>query len=91
MSDEIRLGGLAEDVLKNEAFQAAVKKIESEVIEQWRNAKDAADREWHWMLTHAQKRLLDAIQEIADTGNLKASAIRRKQSLADRIGLRSPR
>ena len=83
---ESERGRLAADVLKNEVYVEAYTKLETEIIEKWREARSTQDREQlHQMLLLLTK-VQRALESVMSSGKVADAEIQRR-SLRDRIGL----
>jgi SAM-dependent MidA family methyltransferase len=82
---ESERGRLAADVLKNEVYVEAYTKLETEIIEKWREARSTQDREQlHQMLLLLAK-VQRALESVMSSGKVADAEIQRR-SLKDKIG-----
>jgi hypothetical protein len=84
-------GQLAQAVLDNPIYAEAHEAIEAEIIRQWREARNADDREQlhQLMLTHAKvKAVLEAVMR---TGTVAAAELDRKMGRAEAMARASLR
>jgi predicted restriction endonuclease len=82
---ESERGRLAADVLKNEVYVEAYTKLETEIIEKWREARSTQDREQlHQMLLLLAK-VQRARESVMSSGKVADAEIQRR-SLKDKIG-----
>lgn len=85
---EVDRGRLAEDVLNNPVYAEAHDLIAQGITEQWRHSRDAAEREQ----LHQLLRMLDKTRTLLEAtmreGKVARSELQRKQTFAERIGLR---
>lgn len=83
---EVERGRWAEEVLANPVYAEAHGLIAQGITEQWRNSRDAAEREQ----LHQMLRMLDKVQTLLEstmrTGKVAQAELKRKASLAERIG-----
>lgn len=85
---EAQRGQLAEQVLKNPVYADAYGLIEKELVRLWRDSRDRDEREQ----LHQLQRMLGKVQTVLEStmrsGQVAASELQRKRTLAQRIGLR---
>lgn len=90
MSDVIaaQRGQLARQVLENPVYAESYALIEQELTRLWRESRDASEREQ----LHQLLRMLDKARAVLERtmrdGKVAAKELQRKQTLAERIGLR---
>lgn len=88
LEQEAERGRWADEVLKNPVYAEAHDLIAQGITEQWRKSRDAAEREQ----LHQMLRMLDKVQTLIEstmrTGKVAQAELKRKASLAERIGLR---
>ena len=77
---------MARDVLDSPVYTGAYEQIEAGIIEAWRDARSSEDREHlHRMLVSLQK-VRKVIESTMQAGKLAEDALKRKQTVAGRIG-----
>ena len=85
--DEER-GRLADEVLKNRVYAESFSLIEQEMTRLWRESRDKDEREQ----LHQLLRMLDKSRSILEStmrsGRVAADELRKRRSLAERIGTR---
>lgn len=81
LRDDIRLGVEAQSLLDNEVFCAAVERIESRCVAQWRGTfpDDVEEREAAYHLLQALDQLRTELRIILDNGAIAAQALERQQ------------
>ena len=79
-------GRLAREVLDNPIYAEAHTAIEQEVIKQWREARNPADREQLHQLLLMHERAKAAMESVMRTGQLAEAELQRKTSRAEQIG-----
>ena len=72
MSKEIHLGNLAKEVLENEIFTDAVKKIEERLNQEWLASplRDTEAREKIFLMRKMLESLINEITSVMETGKL---------------------
>jgi len=72
MSKEIHLGNLAKEVLENEIFTDAVKKIEDRLNQEWLSSplRDTEAREKIFLMRKMLESLINEITSVMETGKL---------------------
>lgn len=88
LEQEAERGRLADEVLKNPVYTEAYEQIERGITEQWRNSRDASEREQ----LHQLLRMLDKARNVLETamreGRIAQDKLAQRASLASRIGAR---
>lgn len=81
-------GRLAQAVLENEVFQEAFDTIRRDIYTQWQASDNPQDRE----ALHLSNKLMDRLQSVfkqaVANGDIELKILDRKQTLAERIGLK---
>lgn len=79
---------MADEVLNNPVYAEAYALIEQGITEQWRQSRDASEREQ----LHQLLRMVDKARTVVETtmreGRIAADKLKQRRSLAERIGLR---
>lgn len=90
MSDQLEAqrGQLAEQVLNNQVYVDAYGLIEQELTRLWRESRDRSEREQLHQLLRMLGKVQTVLESTMRTGQVAASELRRKQSLAEKIGSR---
>lgn len=85
LEERLYNGDRAREVLENEVFQQVLADMEHEVIEQWKQSTNPADRErlhqYHTLLQKVRTRLLTTLE----TGKLARLELQDKQKVLDRV------
>jgi len=85
-------GRRAREVIENEVYTEAWGLIEKEIIDQWRAARNAADREQLHQLLLMHEKAKTALESVMRSGQIAEAEIARKQSRAEQqIGYLSNR
>lgn len=88
LEQEVERGRHAEEVLNNPVYVEAYALIEQGITEQWRQSRDASEREQ----LHQLLRMVDKARTVVETtmreGRIAADKLKQRRSLAERIGLR---
>lgn len=83
---EAMRGKRAQEVLDNEVYAEAWAAIEKEIIAQWRDARNQADREQLHQLLLMHGKARNALETVMRTGLLAEAELSRKLSRAEQIG-----
>ena len=76
----------AKEVIDNEAYQMAFETINNEILTQWTNApaRDTSGREDLWKLRSLLAKLQGTLEQMMQSGNLKAADLRFRQTMRER-------
>jgi protein-disulfide isomerase-like protein with CxxC motif len=90
MTDErdAERGRQAQDVLANPVYVDSYARIEQELMNKWRDSRDAHEREQLHRLLMALGLVKSQMESVMRTGKVALDKIVQRQSLAQRIGLR---
>lgn len=86
LSDEVRLAGKAENVLKSEAFKAAFDRVEEALLGAMKSSPIADERLRLRLLDKFEclHALRDCLQSMVDTGHMAEEQLR-QQTIAQRV------
>lgn len=87
MSNEtdVRRGQRAKEVIENEVYAEAWTVIEQEIISQWRQARNADDREQLHQLLLMHGKAKAALETVMRTGEVAQAELKRQQSRAEQM------
>jgi SH3-like domain-containing protein len=80
---DVRRGQRAQEVIENEVYAEAWAVIEQEIITQWRQARNADDREQLHQLLLMHGKARTALETVMRTGQVAQAELQRKQSRAE--------
>lgn len=83
-SDALR-GKQAAEVVANPIYAEAWSALEAEIIRQWRDARNAQDREQLHQLLLMHERAKAALESVMRTGEVAAAELARRLSRAEQI------
>lgn len=83
---EVMRGKRAQEVLDNEVYAEAWTAIETEIIRQWREARNADDREQLHQLLMMHGKARTALEAVMRSGQVAEAELSRKLSRAEQIG-----
>lgn len=86
LEEQVYNADRAKEVLDNEAFQAAVREIQAEIMQQWETspARDVEGREKLWLMLGLLKKLTTTLETTMAGGRHAMAELRHKQTLAER-------
>lgn len=87
LDEQFYKGNRAREVLDNDEFQAAFTAIETEIIEQWKQApaRDAEGREKLWAYLHLMNKFKACLTTTLETGKLASLEIQHQRKLTERL------
>jgi hypothetical protein len=84
---EAQRGQFAQSVLDNPVYADSYALIEREVMNKWRDSRDASEREELHRFLRALTKARAVLEATMRTGKLAAAELERKRSLPERLGL----
>lgn len=85
LESEALRGRQAREVIDNPIYAEAWSALEAEIIRQWREARNAQDREQLHQLLLMHERAKTALESVMRTGEVAAAELARRLSRAEQI------
>lgn len=87
LEERLYNGDRAREVLDNEQFQAAFAAIETEIIDQWKQApaRDREGREKLWAYLHLLQKVRTCLTQTLETGKLAKHELEHQRTVRERM------
>lgn len=85
LESEVRRGELARSILENSVYAETWAALEAEIIRQWRESRNAEDREQLHQLLLMHGKAKAAMETVLRTGDVARAELQRKLTRAEQI------